>query len=168
MLGSLRKLFFLGTAIVLFSSLGACAVLPPPNLKAPALQLAELELIDIGLSRMRFGLKIDATNPNDSDIPLSNIKFDFSLFGVILGSGTTREPNVFLPRATTTRIPLEFAVGTTQLIDLIRRTNYREFGKLSYELKGSAQWGNGPITMPFEKRADLQSIQRLTDWIRLR
>ncbi len=63
-------------AILLTCLLNACSALPPANLQPPEVAVADLALADIGLERLRFLVTLDAINPNDVDIPLTDVRLD--------------------------------------------------------------------------------------------
>ena len=143
--------------------LTACSALPPSQLIAPSLKFSSIDLLELGLNKVKFAVVIEANNVNTVDIPIRDLKFDVNLLGMALGSGNTKEPSIVLPQGKSVQIPLEFTAGTSQLIGLIRRTNWRNLETLSYQLSGSAQWGAFPVTIPFDRKGDLQSAKRILD-----
>ncbi len=147
-------------------ALSACAPLPPAKLIAPSLKFSRVELVDVGLNRMKFAIVVDALNTNSTDIPLNNLVFNLNLLGVALGNGNTKEPSVVLPQGKTVQIPIEFSTSTAQVVQVLRGANWRALEALSYQITGSAQWGNYPITIPFDRKGDLQSAQKWLEILR--
>jgi LEA14-like dessication related protein len=147
-------------AFILCMAIAACSPLPTSKLLAPSLQFSRVELVDVGLNRLKFAIVVDALNNNSIDIPLSNLVFNLHLLGVALGNGSTKEPSVVLPRGQTVQIPIEFSASTSQLLQVLRGTNWRSLEALSYQISGSAQWGNYPIAIPFDRKGDLQLAQK--------
>src|SRR5690606_20125517 len=74
-----------------------CGSLPPANLQPPDVSVADLALTDIGLDRLRFRVELDADNPNDFDMPLTNVRLDLSVFDVVLAEGFVVDNRVTLP-----------------------------------------------------------------------
>jgi LEA14-like dessication related protein len=153
-------------AAVLGIALSACTPLPPAKLIAPSLKFSRVELIDVGLNRMKFAIVVDALNSNNTDIPLNNLVFNLNLLGVALGHGGTKEASVVLPQGKSVQIPLEFTASTAQVLQLLRSANWRSLDTLAYHISGSAQWGNFPVTIPFDRKGDLQAAQKWLDILR--
>jgi LEA14-like dessication related protein len=148
--------------LVLTSVQWGCSVIPPLNLKSPELAFSDLSISDMSLDKIKFVVTVAAQNPNDIDIPLSNMKFDLNLLETSVGTGTALK-DVNLPKKGSAEVPIEFTVGTSQLLGLLKQVNFRDLGKLSYSLKGSANWNNGPFSIPFERRGDLSMLKKFTD-----
>jgi LEA14-like dessication related protein len=153
----------LAVAVVFLTSLGSgCSYIPPMNLKSPELVFSDLSISDISLEKIKFVVTVAAQNPNDVDIPLSNMKFDLNLMETSVATGAALK-DVSLPKNGSADVPIEFTVGTNQLVGLLKQVNFRDLGKLSYSLKGSAQWNNGPFNIPFERKGDLSMLKKFTE-----
>jgi LEA14-like dessication related protein len=150
-----------GAALLVMVTTG-CSYIPPMNLKSPEIAFSDLSISDIGLDKVKFVVTVAAQNPNDVDIPLSNIKFDLNLMETSVATGAALK-DVSLPKKGSAEVPIEFTVGTNQLLGLLKQVNFRDLGKLSYSLKGSAQWNNGPFNIPFERKGDLSMLKKYTD-----
>jgi hypothetical protein len=140
-----------------------CNIVPPTNLKAPVLTFSDLSISDVSIERMRLLVTVSAANSNDSDIPLSNMKFDLTVLDTAFGTGNTVAKDIRLTKQATTQVPIEFIVPTNQLLAVIRRVGIRELGRLPYTLRGSAQWNNGPFTLPFERKGEFSAVKKLGD-----
>jgi len=141
----------------------ACGVVPPIGLKPPKVTVADLAVRSLGLSEIRFALVLDAQNPNDVDVPLSNLRFDLDLMGRPFASGAALEPTVTLAAGTTQPVPIEFAVPTSRLLDLLREFGQADQRRLDYHLRGSANWGKSPFSIPFERRGEFETLQKLRE-----
>ena len=106
---------------LLAALLHGCAALPPANLQSPEITVSDLSLTDIGLDRLRFLVTFDALNPNDVDVPLTNVRLDLTVFDVVLAQGTMVERHVTLPSRGRQRVPVDFTVPTSRLLDVIAR-----------------------------------------------
>lgn len=147
---------------LLASLLGACGSLPPANLQAPEVSVSDLVLTDIGLDRLKFLVTLDTANPNDVDVPLTNVRLDLTVFDVALAQGTVIERQVTLPSRGSRRVPVEFTVPTSRLLDVIARFRTGNWENFSYRLAGSANWGNTPFGVPFERSGNLDILKRLS------
>lgn len=141
--------------------LAACNALPPADLKAPRLRFADFDLVELGLSEIRFVLAVDTENPNDIDIPLRNLDFAIELLGAPFASGTAFDRAVTLPALGARTVAVEFTVPTSRLIALLREAKLAEPARWSYRLAGSATWGWSGVPLRFERRGDLEALREL-------
>lgn len=137
-----------------------CATLPPPNLVSPAVSLAEISLKDIGLSEVSFEAMIEAHNPNDVDVPMSNMRADLELFGVPFATGVAPFGTVMLPRRSAQLVPMEFRVSTLKVLDSIRLARTLDWSKLGYKVRGTANWADSTVAIPFGRDGSLEVIKR--------
>jgi LEA14-like dessication related protein len=157
-------------ALAFALALTACAnIIPPSNLKAPDVGFSDLAISDIGLSTIKFVVSVAADNKNDVDLPLSDMKFDLAVMGTDFATGVARETTLVLPKNSSKTVPIEFSVPTAKLINLVKtsmtKTNTNDLSKFNYVLKGSAKWGAGPFSVPFERKGDLSALKSLADLI---
>lgn len=148
-------------ALLLACLLSACSALPPADLRPPEVAVADLALTDIGLERLRFLVSLDTTNPNDVDIPLTDVRLDLTVFDIPLAQGAVIQRQVTLPARGSRRIPVEFTVPTARLLDLVVRFRSGAWTNFSYRLNGQANWGNTPFQVPFERTGNLDILKRL-------
>lgn len=149
---------------VLFAlSSASCSVLPPANLRPPDVAIADLALTDIGLDRFKFRAALETFNPNDLVVPLTNVRVDLTVLDVKLAEGLVIERRVELPARGRTTIPVEFTVPTARLLDLITRFRTSGWATFDYRLAGSANWGDTPFGVPFERSGNLDVLKRLAD-----
>jgi LEA14-like dessication related protein len=147
--------------------LTACNAVPPLNLKAPEVGFSDLSVADVGLSNIKFVVTVNADNSNDVDIPLSDAKFELSLMGNSFANGVAKESAIVIPKKGKRSIPIEFTVPTSQLIDTVRKLNLKDLSSFTYALKGSARWGSGPFSVPFERKGDLAALKSVADLLRV-
>lgn len=141
--------------------LAACNAVPPADLKAPRLRFADFDIVELGLSEIRFMLAVDTENPNDIDIPLRNLDFAIELLGAPFASGTAFDRAVTLPALGARTVPVEFTVPTSRLISLLREAKLAEPAQWSYRLSGSATWGWSGIPLRFDRHGDLEALREL-------
>jgi LEA14-like dessication related protein len=139
-----------------------CNVIPPANLKSPEMTFSDLSISEFNFEKVKFVVTMAAKNPNDTDIPLSNMKFNLNLLETAVGTGAALK-DINLPKMGTSEVPIEFTIGTNQLLSILKQVNFRDLTKLSYSVKGSANWNNGPFTIPFERKGDLSMLKKYTD-----
>ncbi len=163
----LALLFSVVTGSAVVGGLTACNAIPPVNLKAPEIGFSDLSVSDVGLSNVKFVVTVDANNTNDVDIPLSDLTFQLSLMGNAFANGIAKETSFVIPKGGKRAIPIEFTVPTSQLIDTIKKLNLKDLGNFNYALKGSARWGSGPFSVPFERKGDLAALKSLADLLRV-
>ncbi len=155
--GSCRLAVVLAVALALLS---ACASLPPSNLRSPDISIAEIGLKDFGLSELTFEVLVEARNSNEVDVPLTNMRADLELFGLPFATGVVPAGTVYLPRLGSQLVPLEFRVSTLRVLDAVRQARGMEWSKLSYRIRGSANWADSALAIPFQRDGSLEVIKR--------
>lgn len=157
----LRRRLLVGVPIALAAA--SCGAIPPSDLQSPTLGFNDFTLTDLGLEQISFLLTVDAANPNDVDVPLSNLTFTLDLFERPVAQGRARERSFVLPKNGSRTVPIEFQVPTFKLLDAMRRANFADLGTIGYRLKGSARYGSGPFSIPFERTGNLKGLQKLLE-----
>lgn len=140
-----------------------CNSVPPPDLRTPRLEVADISIRDVGLSELRFAVLVRADNPNDVDIPLTNLSFDLDLLDRPFATGIAAQPRLVLPRLARSDVPIEFTVPTMRLVDMVGQLATGRLSNLSYRLRGRANWGNSFIPIPFEKSGNLDVLRKLRE-----
>lgn len=151
----------LAACAALPAMLAACSGFPPARLKSPKLSIAGLSVSRLGASEIEFRMTVLADNPNDVDLPLSNLRFELDLLGQPFASGGASEATITLPRQGTRQVPIVFTVPTQRLLELVSTVRGDAAGRFEYRLRGSANWADSPFTLPFEKTGELEALQRL-------
>jgi LEA14-like dessication related protein len=157
LIGGARWATVLAISLFLFA---ACTSLPPVNLQSPDISVAEIGLKDIGLSEVRFEVLLEARNPNDVDVPLSNMRADLELFGMPFATGVVPAGTVYLKRHGSQWVPLEFRVSTLRILDSVKQARGMDWSKLSYKIRGSANWADSGVAIPFQRDGSLEVIKR--------
>lgn len=141
--------------------LGACgALLPPADLKAPALSFSDLSIDSVTLQRVRLTVTIATSNPNAVDIPLSDLRFDFALFGQQVAQGSVPQPSFTLPANGTLSLPVSLSIASADLRALLSQLARGPSADAVWELKGTARWGVSPLTLPFVRRGDANALMK--------
>lgn len=139
--------------------LGACgALMPPPDLKAPALSFSDLSVDSANLQRVRLTVTIATSNPNPVDMPLSDLRFDFTLFGQQVAQGSVPQPRFTLPAYGTLDVPVSLSIATADLRSMLSRLLRGPSSDAVWELRGSARWGVSPLPIPFVRRGDANAL----------
>lgn len=154
------------TALAALAALGACqGALPPASLIAPELRVSRMQLDGLQGGQARIGLTLEARNPNEVDLPLSQVQFEIRLFGLTVGSGRVDEPRFVLPARQTQVLPVTLELTNAALARALRRgLSDRIMGNTDsasdWELQGSLRWGSIPVELPFRKQGRLEVLGR--------
>jgi LEA14-like dessication related protein len=140
---------------------GGCNIIPPSNLKSPDLSFSDLKVADVGLDKIKLIVTLAARNPNEVDIPISNMKFDLTLMQTNVGSGTPSTKDVLLPKGQLVNVPVEFTLSTSQVLGMLKQLKVQDLNRLQYGLKGTAQWNNGPFNIPFQRNGEFSLMKSL-------
>ena len=140
----------------LFLLLGGCAG-TPSGIESPRIQLADVRFISAGVFEQKMLIDLRVTNPNNFDMALEGVSFDFEVNDSHFASGLTNE-GVTLPRLGDATVPVP--VSTT-LLDIVREAlRLTEQGEISYRLSGFAfvTQGVGTRKVPFETAGTLKLL----------
>ena len=150
----MRSVSFL--IVGLFTLLGGCAG-NNSGVESPRIQLADVRFLSSGVFEQKMLIDLRVTNPNNFDIALEGVSFDFEVNDAHFASGLTNE-GVTLPRLGDATVPVP--VSTT-LLDIIREAlRLTERGEISYRLSGFAfvTEGIGTRKVPFETAGTLRLL----------
>lgn len=150
------------TGLAGLTTAAGCGLIPPANLESPRLAFSGFAFKSIGLEEVRFRVTVDAENPNDVDIPLTQLGFRLELLGQAFAQGRSELERIELPRRGSRAIPIEFTVRTSELLDLLRSARWSDPQLLSYRLSGQANWGRSPFTIRFDRQGDLDALRGLS------
>jgi LEA14-like dessication related protein len=144
----------------------ACgSLLPPMNLVAPTIGFSDLSVDSVTRDTVRFTVNIVARNPNAVELPLSNVYFDLTILDQLLAQGKVAEPRFTLPAQGERLLPVAMIVATSDLRAVLLKLALGPATDGTWLLKGTANWGNSPLPLPFEKRGDVRALRRLRELI---
>ena len=158
----------LGTlaATVTASLLAGCGLLPPVGLKSPVVTVSDVSVRKIGSGQIDLLVTLEARNPNDVEVPLSNLRFDLDLLGRPFAQGRSSEPTVTLAPNAARSVPIEFSVQTARVIETLRDLRLAGESSFPYQLKGTANWGASPIPLAFERKGEIEALHNLRSVLR--
>ena len=141
-----------------FGNLTACGVVPLPTLTPPTLSVSGLEPVDASREQLRFNVRVTATNPNSSALPIRALGFAVEVGGVEIAQAVAAEAPFELPARGSREITLAFTSPTGRLLEAARRL---PLSKIDYRLHGTATWGPLAIRIPFERKGELDPLRLL-------
>lgn len=146
--------------------LAACGALPPPGLKSPQIQVADVSIRRVTTSEIGLLVTLDALNPNEIEVPLSNLRFDLDLLGRPFGEGRATDPNLLLPPKTQRTVAIELSVRMARILEVMRDLRLGSDSTLPYVLRGSANWGASPLPIRFERSGEVEALRNLRNVLR--
>lgn len=146
-------------------ALTACTYFPV-GMKAPVATVSE-----VSFSRLRGGdivllATLDVRNPNDIEMPLSDLRFELELFQSPFGTGRASGTGFTLPPNGAIGVPIEFTVPAARLAEALRDFRQAGDGLVPYRLRGSLRWGGAPLPLPFERSGQVDALRGLRDALR--
>ena len=103
-IGPLPRAGFIATLCLLLA--GGCATLAQ-FVEVPRVSVAELAVVDAGLTRQRFRIALDVENTNPFPLPIARFDYALDLAGQRFAAGSSANA-VTLGSLSTERIALEF------------------------------------------------------------
>ena len=150
----MRSLSFL--IVGFLTLLGGCAG-STSGVESPRIQLADVRFLGSRVFEQKMLIDLRVTNPNNFDVALEGVSFDFEVNDSHFASGLTNE-GVTVPRLGDATVPVP--VSTT-LLDIVREAlRLTESGEISYRLSGFAfvTEGVGTRKVPFEAAGRLRLL----------
>lgn len=141
--------------------LTGCGGLPPANLKAPQVEVSEIQFGEVSLALVKFALNLAVFNPNQSVLALSQLTVEVDLLDQPFARGNARQAYFELPATATSNVPIEFSVPTARIRALARSIALGAGNPYHYRVKGSANWGRDGIALPFQRTGEWQALKRL-------
>jgi LEA14-like dessication related protein len=142
-------------AIALGLTAAGCALVMG---EPPEVQVASIELRDLGLPEQALQVQLCVTNPNRTVLAFRRVSVVVDVAGAPLAAGQSELP-VRLPPLTSTLVP--FAVATTVANLAPQLLSVLGSGELRYRLHGAVTLTGAPeITLPFSRagRLDLLTV----------
>jgi LEA14-like dessication related protein len=135
--------------LLLVLAMSACATMPEDFVKAPNVNLSNVQVVGLGFTSQTFLLSFNAENPNPFPLPVRNVDYGVKIAGQRFASGETVS-NFTIPASGDTNfaisVDLNLLQTAPQLLSIVRDGARRE---IDYELDG--QFGvDIPLTPPIK------------------
>lgn len=133
--------------------ISGCTLLPS-QIEKPTLHVADVRLIDAGLFEQRFVLSLRVQNPNDFDLPIETLSYEFTINDKPFAQGASAK-SVTIPRYGSGLIEVEgFSTLSTLLRQLPEMQNSTLKG-LRYQLKGHLTLQGFGNRVPFDQQGEI-------------
>ncbi|MBM4234826.1 MAG: LEA type 2 family protein [Gammaproteobacteria bacterium] len=143
--------------ILLAVLLLGCATVGP-RLEAPALSIANVEIIKGDLFEQRFRARMKVQNPNDRELRVRGITYTIELGGEDLGRGLSGGSFVVPARGEAEfdmLVTANFAGTLLKLAERARKEGSRP-NELGYRMRGEVKLDSGLLrTVPFDQKGTL-------------
>jgi LEA14-like dessication related protein len=136
--------------LVLLLSLGlaACSGLPLNSL-APKVSVAEVGIKSVSLLEQHFDVGLRLTNPNDFDLKIEALEFEFELNGRAFAKGLSNVPTL-IPASSSTVLQVDAMTQSTNLLQQIKILPETLKEGAAYRIKGRVKTDTLPVWVPFE------------------
>ena len=147
--------------LLLVLAMSACATMPEDFVKAPSVNLSNVQVVGLGFTSQTFLLSFNAENPNPFPLPVRNVDYGVKIAGQRFASGETVS-NFTIPASGDTNfaisVDLNLLQTAPQLLSIVREGTRRE---IDYELDG--QFGVDIPLMPPIKYHNSGTIRLSSD-----
>lgn len=140
----LQRLFVL----LLTVGLAACSGLPLSAI-APKVRVAEIGVKRIGLLEQHFDVALRLTNPNEFDLTIEALEFEFELNGRAFAKGLSDMPTL-IPATSSTVLRVDAMTQSTNLLQQIKILPETLKQGATYRIKGRVKTHGLPGWLPFE------------------
>ncbi len=135
--------------LFLVFGLAACSGLPP-NVLAPKVSVAEVDIKRLGLLEQHFEVGLRIANPNNFDLDIEALEFEFELNGRAFAKGLSNVPTR-IPAASSTVLRVEAMTQSVNLLQQIKTLPEILKQGADYRIKGRVRAGGLPGWLPFER-----------------
>ncbi|MBT8131823.1 MAG: LEA type 2 family protein, partial [Gammaproteobacteria bacterium] len=111
--------FSIFAALLIIASLSSCANLTTA-FQQPAVKLANVQLLEVGLLQQVYGVTLQVDNPNGYSLPIKGVNYAVKLGGQDFASGLT--PNAFsIPANSSDQVQVEVRTNLMESFGHLRR-----------------------------------------------
>jgi LEA14-like dessication related protein len=135
--------------LLLSLALAACSDLPL-NALAPKVSVAEVGIKSISLLEQHFDVGLRLTNPNDFDLKIEALEFEFELNGRAFAKGLSDVPTL-IPASSSTVLRVDAMTESTNLLQQIKMLPETLKQGAPYRIKGRVKTDALPVWLPFEQ-----------------
>lgn len=148
-------------ACILLLALQACSLMRQ-EFKDPDIQVVGFTHLSGGnLLEQRFALRLQLTNPNDLELEVKGIHFQFSIAGVELIQGVSNEVPVIKPYSTT-EFTVQGSANVIQAVRLLKKMQKKPESRFDYTLDTRIELAHGwPSTFNLKREGNIG----LDDWL---
>ena len=138
--------------VLVLSLLSACSGIV--NFEKPQVNLAGLEVLDLGLLEQKFVVSLRVTNPNDMALPIDGLKMKLDVNGQPFATGVSNQ-KVTLPRLGETVVKVNV---TTNLSNIWKQIKAIQSKSLAYTVSGQLFVPLVPGGISFNRQGELSSL----------
>ena len=137
--------------LLLAGLLAGCASIPANLVRAPSVELSDVQVVDLGFKSQTFLLSFEVVNPNSFSLPVSHVGYGVKLDGQRFASGETVS-EFTVPASGNARFVIRVDVNllqtAPQLLSIVRAGARKD---IPYQLEGQFSV-NIPLTPPIRYR----------------
>ena len=134
--------------LLLVLGLAACSSLPP-NVVAPKVSVAEVDVKRLGLLEQHFYVGLRVTNPNTFDLGIELLEFEFELNGRPFANGQSNVPTR-IPAGSSAVMQVEAMTRSMNLLKQLEALPGILKQGADYRIKGRVRTDKLPGWLPFE------------------
>ena len=135
--------------LLLALGLAACSVLPM-NAVAPKVSVAAVDIKSVGLFEQHFDVGLRLTNPNNFDLNIEALEFEFELNGRAFAKGLSNVPTL-IPALSSTVLRVDAMTESTNLFQQIEILPEILKEGAVYRIRGRVRTDALPVWLPFER-----------------
>ena len=150
------KFLKLITLALLLSLLSACNSLPS-KFEKPQVNLAGIQIEELGLFEQKFVLSLRVSNPNDISLPMNGLKVQVDVNEKPFATGVSNQ-KITLPSLGEAMVKLNV---TTNLSGILKQLKTLQNQPLRYTVSGTLFVPLVPGGVPFDRKGELPGFDKL-------
>ncbi|KAF0192202.1 MAG: hypothetical protein FD165_827 [Gammaproteobacteria bacterium] len=138
---------------VLMTAMAGCASLTRKT-EPPAVSLAGIQLLELGLLEQRYLLRLRIQNPNDFALPIEGMDYRVVLNDADFARGVSRH-DVSVPAFDSAILEVEGVSNLSSVFGQLQRLGSGPPQTFTYALTGHVKLSNYLLKLPFEYRGEI-------------
>ena len=126
----------------------ACSSIPTSKPLPPKVEVADLQLVKLGLLSQELAFTLDVFNPNNFDLPVNTLNFVASMAEQTIAEGLSNTP-VLLTANTHTTVVINVTTRANKLLSKLVDSAFSTDRVLDYNVTGFVKLDNWPARIPF-------------------
>lgn len=157
----MQKFFHSSIIFILIGLLTACANVPLQTV-SPQVSLADFKLLNMGLMKQDYRLKLRLQNPNSFPLPISGMNYQLRLNDKEFTHGESKQA-VTIPASGEEFLEIDVASNLMRILDEWKDWKAIFNRNFDYRLSGNLSVLNGGPQIPFEYKGDISLLSGTSD-----
>lgn len=141
-----KMLFYACALLSLFFA--SCSTIPTGKPIAPTVEIADIRLVKLGLTKQELDFTLDVFNPNNFNLPVNTLEFIASSDDQAIAQGASKQAVLLLAK-TSTQVVINVQAQANRALRKLLSHALSGDKQLGYAVTGFVKLDNWPTRIPF-------------------